>query len=451
VLTLILNGTKRGINYSLILPIFLLPGIIFQDAFTLVNHDPIFLVSSLAGYFTMLILLYFIYFIKNKELQTYKNKAETSIKEAEDKNRFISSLSHQLRTSLSNIILANELVSTSGLDKLQKEVVDTLQASTNNLAETVNKIVDVSTSDILPLKEANLSFDIHNTLDSVTRIFRKNENIKIDLNYSEPVNNYLIGDPIKVKQVFLSIIQNMILIDKDLEKNIKITVRPGDQNDSEVDIHFDFESHSLSDILVQTQDKESNITIKGTQFNIDYTSKIVEATGGSLKIEKQELKHFLRLKLNFLIDRDRETEARSFEKISEKGKTQVNLKDANILLVEDNLINQKIVILSIQDLVKSIDLAVNGKEAIDKFVKSRYDIVLMDIQMPVMDGMVATKKIREIESSTNTNVPIIAITANALSGDREKCLAVGMDDYISKPFQVDVLLEKMKNLLKAED
>ncbi|MGC9344521.1 MAG: response regulator, partial [Bacteroidales bacterium] len=170
-----------------------------------------------------------------------------------------------------------------------------------------------------------------------------------------------------------------------------------------------------------------------------------------LKVEQKELKYFLRLKLNFFIDNERETETRSFEKISGKEKSQVNLKDANILLVEDNLINQKIVILSIQDMVKSIDVAVNGKEAIDKFVKSRYDMVLMDIQMPVMDGMVATKKIREIEASTNTNVPIIAITANALSGDREKCLAVGMDDYISKPFQVDVLLEKMKNLLKAED
>ncbi|MGC9344522.1 MAG: hypothetical protein ACP5E3_17590, partial [Bacteroidales bacterium] len=171
-------------------------------------------------------------------------------------------------------------VSTSGLDNLQKEVVDTLQASTNNLAETVNKIVDVSTSDILPLKEANLSFDIYNTLESVTRLFRKNENIKLNLNYSEPVNNYLIGDPIKVKQVFLSIIQNMMLIDKDREKNIKITVRPGNQTDSELGIQFDFESHSLNEILAKTEDANGSLTVKGSDLNIDYTKKIVEATGG---------------------------------------------------------------------------------------------------------------------------------------------------------------------------
>jgi CheY-like chemotaxis protein len=127
----------------------------------------------------------------------------------------------------------------------------------------------------------------------------------------------------------------------------------------------------------------------------------------------------------------------------------VDLKDANILLVEDNLINQKIVILSIQKLVKNIDVANNGKEALDKFGTSKYDIILMDIQMPVMDGILATKKIREIESSTNRHTPIIAITANALAGDKENCLAAGMNDYISKPFQPEVLIHKIKNLLTS--
>jgi CheY-like chemotaxis protein len=128
---------------------------------------------------------------------------------------------------------------------------------------------------------------------------------------------------------------------------------------------------------------------------------------------------------------------------------KVSLKNASVLLVEDNIINQKIVVLNLEKIVKNIDIATNGKEALDKFGTSKYDIILMDIQMPVMDGILATKKIREIESSTNSFTPIIAITANAMSGDRETCLAVGMDDYISKPFQVGELVEKMKNLLEG--
>jgi CheY-like chemotaxis protein len=131
-------------------------------------------------------------------------------------------------------------------------------------------------------------------------------------------------------------------------------------------------------------------------------------------------------------------------------KHKIELKNANILLVEDNAINQKIMILSLKNVVKSIDIANNGKDALDKFGTTKYDLILMDIQMPVINGIVATKKIRELEATSNSQTPIIAITANALSGDKETCLAAGMNDYISKPFQVEMLVQKMKNLLEAE-
>ena len=128
--------------------------------------------------------------------------------------------------------------------------------------------------------------------------------------------------------------------------------------------------------------------------------------------------------------------------------SSVNLKEVNILLVEDNPINQKFVILSLQKLVKSIDVAHNGQEALERFNPLRHHIILMDIQMPVMDGIKATQKIREIESEKQTPpTHIIAITANTLSCDRERCLSAGMNDYIGKPFSASVLIQKMKNLL----
>ncbi|MFW5721438.1 MAG: response regulator, partial [Bacteroidota bacterium] len=126
--------------------------------------------------------------------------------------------------------------------------------------------------------------------------------------------------------------------------------------------------------------------------------------------------------------------------------SNMNMK-ANVLLVEDNLINQKIVLLSLKKAVKNVDVANNGKEALDKFGSVKYDLILMDIQMPIMNGIVTTKKIRNIEKSTNTHTPIIAITANALLGDKEECLAAGMDDYISKPFQIDTLIKKIEKQL----
>ncbi len=124
-----------------------------------------------------------------------------------------------------------------------------------------------------------------------------------------------------------------------------------------------------------------------------------------------------------------------------------NIQDLIVLLVEDNVINQKIVLMSLKKKVKRIDLANNGKEALDMFGKKKYDLILMDIQMPVMDGITATKKMREIETTTEHRVPIIAITANALAGDRDNCLAAGADDYLSKPFQMDELVERIEALL----
>jgi CheY-like chemotaxis protein len=192
-------------------------------------------------------------------------------------------------------------------------------------------------------------------------------------------------------------------------------------------------------------------------LDLTITQKLIESNGGKLSIllssenavftfpynlKKSDIEP---IKEDISQPSDVGTEEKRGKAVS---KPTIDLLDANVLLVEDNLINQKIVVLSLKKIVKSIDIANNGKEALDKFGTSRFDIILMDIQMPIMNGIIATKKIREIESSSNSHTPIIAITANALLGDKEECLAAGMDDYISKPFQIEVLIQKMKNLLK---
>jgi CheY-like chemotaxis protein len=135
------------------------------------------------------------------------------------------------------------------------------------------------------------------------------------------------------------------------------------------------------------------------------------------------------------------------EELKQKDVTRKELKDSKILLVEDNIINQKITLLTLQPLVSSIDTATNGKEALDKFGTSNFDLILMDIQMPVMSGLIAAEKIRALEASTNGHIPIIAITANAMLGDKERCISAGIDDYISKPFQPAALIEIIKRYI----
>eukprot|EP00825_Cyclidium_porcatum_P028197 TRINITY_DN30512_c0_g2_i2.p3 TRINITY_DN30512_c0_g2~~TRINITY_DN30512_c0_g2_i2.p3 ORF type:complete len:300 (+),score=21.79 TRINITY_DN30512_c0_g2_i2:1917-2816(+) len=189
---------------------------------------------------------------------------------------------------------------------------------------------------------------------------------------------------------------------------------------------------------------------KKTFFDITIASNLIEAEGSKLKTRHQGLSTIFSFNLKY--KKATESADVAFRATSPIGvRSQIELKEASILLVEDNQINQKIVILSLKNIVKTIDIANNGKEALDMFGSTKYDLILMDIQMPVMDGITATRKIRELESSISSNsIPIIALTANALAGDRETCLAAGMNDYISKPFQIEMLVQKMRDLLKCQ-
>ncbi len=122
------------------------------------------------------------------------------------------------------------------------------------------------------------------------------------------------------------------------------------------------------------------------------------------------------------------------------------MKKVNLLLVEDNFINQKLILLQVKNLGYVVDIANNGKEAVEKFSNNNYDIILMDLMMPIMDGLEATRTIRNIEKNINIHTPIIGLTANTYDSDRERCLASGMDEYMPKPFDLDEFLNLVKVL-----
>ena len=264
-----------------------------------------------------------------------------------------------------------------------------------------------------------------------------------------------MGDPIRIKQLFLNLVENILKLGQaNHQTNIQIKIFNYRETEAKLTLRFKIMACMAPKPAGKTREAGSSVKCKLPipldELDLSIPEKFVDILGGVLVTETYEDHTLFNFDLEFI---------KSNKKLKKGAKgshfgvedirttRKVELKDANILLVEDNLINQRIVVLSLEPLVKNIDLAMNGKESLDKFGKTNYDLILMDIQMPVMDGFLATKKIREIETSSNSFTPIIAITANAMAGDREACLAVGMDDYISKPFQVDVLVEKMKTLL----
>lgn len=381
---------------------------------------------------------------------------------------FISGLSHQIRTPLNNIMVIANLLESITIDEKQKDLIDTIHASTNNLVNVVNSMVEISNIDIKERGSISIPFNLYSTINSTIKIFstQNTYNTPFNLKIDNSIPDNLLGDPVRIKQIFLNLIESILKNKSASKANVNIIVSKREETDKGIDLFVEVKSDkplllplSQNHNLFVTND--SSITSTSSQTYVDMlelsiTQKLIESNGGKLSVSltSENASFFFPYSLEKIgttqqkVDRQREDKDSETETDLKRTQEQsVNLKDANVLLVEDNLINQKIVVLSLKKLVKNIDIANNGKEALDKFGTSKFDIILMDIQMPIMNGIISTKKIREIESSSNSRTPIIAITANALLGDKEECLAAGMDDYISKPFQIEVLIQKMKNLL----
>ncbi len=457
IIALILFGLKRGSIASLVF--MLLLGIVLFGSlpFVQVDYESTFSTRYLFTYLGIYILVYTFEYLRVHNVQKLDKALEDAAFESRSRDEFISKLSHQLRTSLNNITLVSNLVSKSQLTDEQRDLINTILASTNNLVEAINNIVKVSNIDLQSVREASVSFDLSSAIENILQLFSASEyeGLDVSLEQDATLSNQVMGDPIRIKQLFLNLVENILKQGKaNHQMNIQIKIFNYRETDAKLTLRFKI----LACLALKPAGKgredgtkaKCKLPVPVEQLDLSIPEKFVDMLGGELVIETFE-NHTL---FNFDLVFDKS------DKKLKKGVTglyfgvedirttrKVELKDANILLVEDNLINQRIVVLSLEPLVKNIDLALNGKEALDKFGTSNYDLILMDIQMPVMDGFLATKKIREIETSSNSFTPIIAITANAMAGDREACLAVGMDDYISKPFQVDVLIDKMKALL----
>lgn len=464
VTTILLYGKRKGGLVAIGYLVVLIACILLQNTLDLnINYSKGFALRFSATYLILYLLLYLLETERALNIKRHEQSILETKSETRKKDDFISNLSYQIRTPLNNLTMVSNLIDRKKLDAEQLDLIDTIIASTNNLINIVDNIVRVSGVEIDKDIISKTSFDLYSTIDNTLRLFRdqSRNRINIHLDISSKINYNLIGDPIRLKQIFLNLLENVIKFIPEKKDGIHIGIFPEKHIDHNVRLAFVIECPRIE--LVQ--DEQGNYMVKaGADQNsqnearlmdLAIAKKIIKYHNGDLTIENDDSVTKFLFTVELMADLKKVPEAvrqetESPESILLEPRKKVKVEDANILLVEDNAINQKIVILSLKNFVKNIDVALNGKEALDKFGSSKYDLILMDIQMPVMNGIIATKKIRELEVSTNTQIPIIAITANALSGDKEVCLAAGMNDYISKPFQVDILLNKMKDLLEQK-
>jgi CheY-like chemotaxis protein len=356
------------------------------------------------------------------------------------KDDVINDFSHKIREPLNNIVIVTDLLMKSGLLQKQKDLLETFIASTNNMVTTVNDLTMQSAGNIIYERREHFKFNLHSTIENTIELYKLKENANIDfiINKKELSDFECFGDPIIIKQIFLALFNTIENKNQELATKVTINLRKEKEKDHE------------NNLIIRIQTDQNIILIDRNEEEGSLAAKLIKAGNGTFTQELEKNFTVLNIILPYttkIPERKQQIASPKINALINREKTQKELKDLRILLVEDNIINQKITLLSLKPLVSSIDTASNGKEALDKFGSASYDLILMDIQMPVMSGLIAAEKIRALERTTNSHVPMIAITANAMLGDKEKCMSSGFDDYISKPFQPTALIEKIRKNL----
>ncbi|MBP3139748.1 response regulator [Aliivibrio fischeri] len=396
-----------------------------------------------------------------QDLQQARNEAEAANK---SKSRFLASMSHEIRTPMNAVLGLLAILKDTTLKPNQKELVNTATDSSELLLSIINDILDFSRMEANTFYLENHTFNIHKSLNSVLKTFHpqaQNKQLELSLFIADNVPTYVQGDAHRLRQILLNLVGNSLKFTDDGQIQILVNA---EEHEGRIQLHCSVQDSGIGIQQEQLEylfdeftmaDNSFSRTHEGSGLGLAICQRLVHMMDGTITVNSQ---YGLGSEFSFNIQLDKATTKEinyllSKEKIEQQKdiEQQKNcvFSDANILVVEDNHANQIVIKNILNYAGYSIDIAQNGKEAITKAINTQYDLIFMDISMPEMDGMTATKKIRSL-SDTHQNMPIIALTAHALSGDKERFIEAGMTDYLSKPFNRSDLLECLAKYLFKE-
>ncbi|MDO9512247.1 MAG: response regulator [Bacteroidales bacterium] len=386
--------------------------------------------------------------IINEQLHIAKEKAEAATRA---KSIFLANMSHEIRTPMNGIIGMGDLLSQTALTEEQKDYLDTIIISSNSLLGIINDILDFSKIESNQVELENIPFKLNEPLTELIKLLsvKATENkVEMVLDIDESIPLGLKGDPTRLKQILLNLMSNALKFT--FEGKVILEVNALVMTEGSVKLRFAVTDSGIG-ISKEGQNKlfksfsqaDSSTTRKygGTGLGLAISKSLCEMMDGEIGVDSELGKGST---FWFTAVFERFTESKNaVEKNTELFKKPT--KSLNILLAEDNVINQKVAMVTLQKLGHKVQLAKNGLEAVELFTMDKFDSILMDIQMPEMDGYDATIKIRDLEKTKGGHIRIIAMTANSFEEDRERCFAVGMDSYISKPFKTEDLNNALQN------
>lgn len=388
----------------------------------------------------------------NIELQKAKITAEES-KAA--KELFLASMSHEIRTPLNAIIGFQQLLKSTSLNEEQQEYVESIDFAGKNLLVIINDILDLSKIEAGKFQFDELQFSVHDIAKSVIELVNhraKEKNIKLYIYVDASIPQILFGDSARLSQILLNLVGNAIKFTDSGE--VKISANCVSETDQDVLCEFVVEdtgigiaSERLPYIFERfTQESvETNRAYGGTGLGLTISKYLVELQGGKIWVTSEKGKGSV---FTFQLKFKKQSAKSSFNYQQPEGENAPEkFRKLSILLAEDVLLNQRLVVKIMEKWGHDLEIAENGKVAVDKVKEKNYDLILMDIQMPVMDGYDAAKLIRSLPDLKKQATPIIALTAHASNAEAEKCINLGMNAYLAKPFNQQNLLQVINQLV----
>ncbi len=393
---------------------------------------------------------------KKAEIETQKARIEAE-EARKTQEQFLANMSHEIRTPMNGVIGMIELLAATELNDDQQDYVATIQESADNLMVIINDILDLTKIVAGKISIERIDYNFSHLIATIIKAHKckaDKKGILLNTNIDQQMYPVLSGDPVKLSQILNNLIGNAIKFTENGEVNVAIRLQKNqEQHDtlrfSISDTGIGIAEENAASVFERfTQvSGDSKRKYGGTGLGLTITKQLIELQGGTIQVKSKQDEGSV---FTFYLPVYKGNYQHRPEKKITSKELDDQLKNLRILLVEDNLINQKVAARVLTSQGALVDIAKHGREAVEMLKKKQYDIILMDLQMPEMDGYEATEIIRNNTEMPTSNIPIIAMTASALIADRTKCLQAGMNDYIAKPFLAGDLYKKILAQVEKE-